>query len=76
MAKEKTPEELGEILSGQIDAVIAPGSNDETRLRAQAVTNMVGKIMSVALSELKYQQAKKKRLCGTIPSLDRKAPRA
>ena len=70
MAKEKTPKELGEIMSEQLDALRRPGvTMDDVRV-SEAVANMVGKIQKQAMLELTYAEARKKET-GTIPSLDR-----
>lgn len=70
MAKEKSPAELGEIMSEQLDALRRPGvTMDDVRV-SEAVANMVGKIQKQCALELMYAEARKKEV-SKIPSLER-----
>ena len=70
MAKEKTPKELGEILSEQLDTLRGGDIGDEDIRIAEAVANIVGKVQKQAALEIMYRQARKEAV-GIIPSLHR-----
>jgi len=70
MAKEKSPKELGEIMSEQLDNLRKPGIDIEVVRVSEAVANMIGKIQKQSALEIMYAQVRKTPI-GEIPSLER-----
>lgn len=70
MANEKTPKELGQIMSEQLDELRKPGIGIEQIRVSEAVANMIGKIQKQSALEIMYAQVRKQSV-GVIPSLER-----
>jgi len=70
MAKEKSAQELGEILSGQLDELTSKSADDFTVKKADSIANQVGKMLKLAALELAYAQ-QRKTPAPNLPSLNR-----
>ena len=57
MAKEKNAQEIGELLSGQIDGLSTGKATSESLKAAYTVANLVGKIQSQAKLEVSFAKA-------------------
>ena len=68
--KEKTPKELGEIMSAQLDILSKSNVSADDIRTADSIANMAGKIMKLSALELAYAAAQKRKP-GNIPSLTR-----
>ena len=70
MGKEKSPKELGEIMSAQLDILSGSKVSADDIRTADSIANMAGKIMKLSALELAYAAAQKRKP-GSIPSLTR-----
>jgi len=70
MAKEKSAQELGEILSGQLDELTNKSADDFTVKKADSIANQIGKIAKLAALEIAYSQLRKTP-APNLPSLTR-----
>ena len=71
MSKEKTAQELGELMAEQLDVLRDASVNDDAVRIADSVANMIGKVLKLSALELAYAESQK-RAPGSIPSLERK----
>jgi len=71
MSKEKTAQELGEIMAEQLDVLRDASVNDDAVRIADSVANMIGKVLKLSALELAYAESQN-RTPGTIPALERK----
>jgi hypothetical protein len=68
--KEKSPKELGEIMSAQLSILSRDKVSSDDVKTADSIANMAGKIMKLSALELAYAAAQKRKP-GVIPSLTR-----
>ena len=70
MAKEKNAKDIGEILAEQLDSLRSAEVDDFAIKKADAITNIIGKLSKMAALEMQYADAAK-RPVPTLPSLTR-----